>query len=295
MRRRRFGIARQPNPPGRSQSQPNRPTTPPDTTPTGHRSAGRQHDARARAPAGGGGELEGMRGTTPKGADVTAWIPGVNDFWVAKGNTELSDFNYAAESYDAVIVIALAAQPAGTDGSAHAAEINGITGGRREVHRRSPTAWRMIEAGATSTTTASPVRSTSTATASRSPASYAMLEFGADNRLDEPLEELRRRRGSRVRRRRPGPGRCRARRRRRAEDRLAAPGDRQPCVPRTTRVRRCRVRHRRDQRRGRRARHIQSSTSQGDSGDTSTDTATSPRPACSARTSTPSSVPPRRA
>ena len=30
-----------------------------------------------------------MRGTTPKGADVTAWIRGVNDFWVAKGNTAL--------------------------------------------------------------------------------------------------------------------------------------------------------------------------------------------------------------
>ncbi len=70
-----------------------------------------------------------MRGTTPKGADVAAWIGGVNEFWVAKGNPELTDFNYAAETYDAVIVIALAAAAAGTDGIAHAAEIDGITGG----------------------------------------------------------------------------------------------------------------------------------------------------------------------
>ena len=59
--------------------------------------------------------------------DVGDWIDGVNDFWVAKGNAELTDFNYAAETYDAVIVIALAAAAAGTDGSALGDEINGIT------------------------------------------------------------------------------------------------------------------------------------------------------------------------
>jgi ABC-type branched-subunit amino acid transport system substrate-binding protein len=80
------------------------------------------------AAAGGGGELAGMKGTTPKGADVTAWIPAVDEFWQAAGNDPLEDFNYAAEAYDAVIVIALAAEAAGTDGSGHAAEIVNITG-----------------------------------------------------------------------------------------------------------------------------------------------------------------------
>ncbi len=75
-----------------------------------------------------GGELAGMKGTTPKGADVSAWIPAVDEFWQAAGNDPLEDFNYAAEAYDAVVVVALAVQMAGTDGSAHAAEIVGITG-----------------------------------------------------------------------------------------------------------------------------------------------------------------------
>jgi ABC-type branched-subunit amino acid transport system substrate-binding protein len=77
--------------------------------------------------AAGGGELAGMKGTTPKSADVSAWIPQVEEFWAAAGNDPLEDFNYAAESYDAVVVIALAVHKAGTDGSAHAAEIVDIT------------------------------------------------------------------------------------------------------------------------------------------------------------------------
>ena len=75
-----------------------------------------------------GGELAGMKGTTPKGADVSAWIPAVDQFWQDAGNDPLEDFNYAAEAYDAVIVIALAVETAGTDGSAYAGEIVGITG-----------------------------------------------------------------------------------------------------------------------------------------------------------------------
>ena len=75
-----------------------------------------------------GGELAGMKGTTPKGADVSAWIPAVDQFWQDAGNDPLEDFNYAAEAYDAVIVIALAVEMAGTDGSAYAGEIVGITG-----------------------------------------------------------------------------------------------------------------------------------------------------------------------
>lgn len=81
----------------------------------------------AEAPAEGGGELAGMKGTTPKSADVSDWIPQVSEFWEAQGNDALEDFNYAAESYDAVVVIALAVHKAGTDGSAHAAEIVDIT------------------------------------------------------------------------------------------------------------------------------------------------------------------------
>lgn len=69
-----------------------------------------------------------MRGTTPMGADVGAWIGGVSDFWVERGNPPLTDFNYAAESYDAAILIALAVEQAGTDGSEHANHIVDVSG-----------------------------------------------------------------------------------------------------------------------------------------------------------------------
>ncbi len=111
-----------------------------DTTPTATEApADSTTPGTGTTPAGGGGELEGMRGSTP-GLDVGNWIDGVNEFWVAQGNSELTDFNYAAETYDAVMVIALAAAAAGTDGSALGNEINGITTRRREVHhvRRLP-------------------------------------------------------------------------------------------------------------------------------------------------------------
>ena len=109
-----------------------------------------------------------MKGTTPKGADVSAWVPAVNDFWVAKGNPALTDFNYAAEAYDAVtIVIALAVRAGAGRRHRLRREDQRHHQGRREVHRLTPTAWRSSRPAATPTTTASPVRSTSTATASR--------------------------------------------------------------------------------------------------------------------------------
>ncbi|MBJ7426016.1 MAG: hypothetical protein JHD22_03685, partial [Ilumatobacteraceae bacterium] len=77
-----------------------------------------------------GGELEGMKGTTPKGAEISEeWLAKVSDYWVELGNTALADFNYAAEAYDAAIVVSLAVEIAGTDGAAHANEIVGITKG----------------------------------------------------------------------------------------------------------------------------------------------------------------------
>src|SRR5690606_5406818 len=51
----------------------------------------------------------------------------LNDSWVAAGNAALIDYNYAAETYDAVTIIALAVEKAQTDGVAYADEINGIT------------------------------------------------------------------------------------------------------------------------------------------------------------------------
>ncbi len=138
----------------------------------------------------GGGELAGMKGTTPKGADVSEWVPAVDEFWQAKGNDALTDFNYAAESYDAVVVIALAVHKAGTDGSAHAAEIVGITGEGEQcstfVECRD-----IIDAGGDPDYEGVSGPHDFNGNGEPLKGSYAVLTFGDDNRLtdDEVLVE----------------------------------------------------------------------------------------------------------
>ncbi len=139
--------------------------------------------------SGGAGELAGMTGTTPKGADVSAWIPAVNEFWVAQGNAELTDFNYAAESYDAVIVTALAVAQAGTDGSAHAAEIVDITGGGEKCTTFAD-CMAIIEAGGDVDYDGISGPHDFNGNGEPLKGSYAVLEFGADNRIDESAEYL---------------------------------------------------------------------------------------------------------
>ena len=141
-----------------------------------------------------GGELAGMRGTTPGTADVSEWIAGVNEFWVAQGNDELSDFNYAAETYDAALVIALATAAADDDGSAHASQIVGIT---RDGEKCGPGAGSDFAACLALVTAGTDIDYDGISgpldfNGNGEPlaGSYAVLEFGADNRIDESLTEL---------------------------------------------------------------------------------------------------------
>ena len=72
-----------------------------------------------------GGELAGVRGTLPA-AEIT------DDFknQLLEVDPELQDFSYGPETYDAIVIIALAAQTAGTDCAEDVAkEINGVTQG----------------------------------------------------------------------------------------------------------------------------------------------------------------------
>ncbi|SIT87746.1 ABC transporter substrate-binding protein [Microbacterium sp. RU33B] len=67
-----------------------------------------------------GSSMEGAKGTTPAGpleAD-TGFQDRLNEWWVGEGNTDLTDFSYANESYDAVILLALAALTANSTDSA---------------------------------------------------------------------------------------------------------------------------------------------------------------------------------
>ena len=69
-----------------------------------------------------GGELAGMKGTLPL-------VELSDDFKdrLLEIDPSLVDYSYAAETYDSVVVIALAVEVAGTDGIEFASEINGVT------------------------------------------------------------------------------------------------------------------------------------------------------------------------
>ena len=90
--------------------------------------------------------LSGMRGTLP-GVDVAGTLA---DFEAAllEVDPELIDFSYAAESYDAVVLVALGAIAAGSDDpTAIAAEINGLTQGG-EVCENFADCAKLLEEGA---------------------------------------------------------------------------------------------------------------------------------------------------
>src|SRR3546814_3038203 len=72
----------------------------------------------------GDGELAGMKGTTP--------LVDLDESFrerLMEVDPDLVDFNYGPETYDAIIVSALAAEVAGSDGIEYASEINGVTRG----------------------------------------------------------------------------------------------------------------------------------------------------------------------
>lgn len=74
--------------------------------------------------------LEGAKGTTPGPVLSDDFQTRLNDAWVAEGNDALEDFSYAAESYDAVVLLTLASLAAGsTDAAAIADKLQEVSGG----------------------------------------------------------------------------------------------------------------------------------------------------------------------
>jgi branched-chain amino acid transport system substrate-binding protein len=79
-----------------------------------------------------GGSLEGAKGTLPGLSidTITDFTDALQEFWTGEGNPELEDFSYAAESYDAVVLLALASLAAGsTEGVDIAAKLQEVSGG----------------------------------------------------------------------------------------------------------------------------------------------------------------------
>ncbi|CAN5141610.1 hypothetical protein BH18ACT4_BH18ACT4_02600 [soil metagenome] len=146
-----------------------------------------EESTTSEAEGGGGdteGQLEGMRGTTPL-VDLS------DDFRTRLDavDPDLTDINYAAESYDAVIVIALAAQIAGSDGIEYASEINGVTRGGEKCPTYAE-CLALIQGGTTDIDydgASGPLEFSGNG--EPTVASYGVLTFGADNRIDDEATE----------------------------------------------------------------------------------------------------------
>jgi branched-chain amino acid transport system substrate-binding protein len=78
--------------------------------------------------------LNGAKGTLPGGKLDEAFKQRLADIYMEKYNEELKEFSYGAETYDAVMLLALAAQQAGDDsGEAIAANLQSVSTGGTKV------------------------------------------------------------------------------------------------------------------------------------------------------------------
>jgi ABC-type branched-subunit amino acid transport system substrate-binding protein len=129
------------------------------------------------------GALEGMRGTTP----LPAELPEEFSARVEEVDPEVEDINYAAESYDAVMVITLAAQIAGSDGVELANEINGVTKDGEKCTSYAD-CLELVEAGTDIDYDGVSGPLEFAGNGEPTLGTYGLLEFGSDNRLLEDPE-----------------------------------------------------------------------------------------------------------
>ncbi|MBY5162705.1 ABC transporter substrate-binding protein [Salsipaludibacter albus] len=142
--------------------------------------------AAASETTGGEGVLQGVRGTLPS-ADIT------QDFRdrLLEVDPELTDYSYSGETYDAVIILALAAEVAGTDDPlAMASEINGVTKDG-DVCTSFEECKTMIADGADIDYDGVGGPYAFSAAGEPTSASFAILQYGADNQIDDSLTEFR--------------------------------------------------------------------------------------------------------
>ncbi|SDQ97955.1 ABC transporter substrate-binding protein [Microbacterium sp. cf332] len=81
------------------------------------------------------GTLAGAKGTYPAvdPSTISSFRDSLQAYWTGAGNAELADYTYAPESYDAVVLLALAALQAGsTAGPDVAANLQSVSGGTGE-------------------------------------------------------------------------------------------------------------------------------------------------------------------
>jgi ABC-type branched-subunit amino acid transport system substrate-binding protein len=141
----------------------------------------------------GGGELAGMKGTTPapETTDAVLDFQGRMDEYAEGAGINLDGtYAYGPEAYDSTIIIALAAQAAGDDGSAHAAEIVNVTKDGEQCGTYAD-CLALIEAG--TDIDYEGVSGPTDMSGNGEPilGSYAVQVYGDDNRLDPEQETFK--------------------------------------------------------------------------------------------------------
>lgn len=166
------------------------------------------------------GALEGMSGTRPLavacgtvgarcGDDQDpAWAKQLNEFWVSIGNDPLESYEYASEAFDSVIIAALAAEVAGTDGSALADEVIGLT---RDGTKCTEFAecLSLLKDGVDIDYDGRSGKFSMNGLGEVVESNYAVVEFGSDNRIDPDRTEYRELTGTWAYAPRPEPVRTR--------------------------------------------------------------------------------------
>lgn len=136
----------------------------------------------ATTAAGTKGALAGMKGTTPL-VELSSDFKGRLDAINPNLN---KTYNYTAETYDAVVIIALAVDKAKTDGTAYASEINGITrGGTKCTDYKSCMA--IIASGGDPDYDGQSGPLEFSGNGEPLQASYGILQFGANDQIDDSL------------------------------------------------------------------------------------------------------------
>ncbi|HJX42387.1 MAG TPA: ABC transporter substrate-binding protein [Geodermatophilus sp.] len=131
------------------------------------------------------GALAGMKGTTP----LTELGPEFTDR-LLEVDPNLQDYNYAGETYDAVIVTALAAQAAGTnDANTFKAYVNGITTGGDKCSDYAA-CLQIITSGGNVDYDGISGPLAFTDAGEPAAASFGLLQFGDDNALDDAATEF---------------------------------------------------------------------------------------------------------
>jgi ABC-type branched-subunit amino acid transport system substrate-binding protein len=126
------------------------------------------------------GSLAGMKGTTP----LTNLSQDFKDR-LKKVDPSLQDYNYGGESYDAVVITALASQMAGTnDANKFKAYVNGVTFGGDKC-KDFTSCLQIIKSGGNPDYDGITGPLSFTDPGEPAQASFGLLQFGTDNKLDD--------------------------------------------------------------------------------------------------------------